>query len=96
VTASQSPHAAIPQKRLITERQWALAGLYCLYPAIHSLLFFFPVVALIGALELGSGPLFHTMIMDLTRGEDRVNVRAALRSLFNVGFSVGALPLAFG
>ena len=71
-----------------------LAGAYCLYPAVHALPSFLCVVALVGALEWGSAPLFHVLITDLAGEEDRINARAALRSVFNVGFSVGALLAA--
>ncbi|GAA1377780.1 MFS transporter [Streptomyces beijiangensis] len=81
-------------RRLLFVTLLAIAGAYCLYPAVGSLPAFFPVVGLIGALEWGSGPLFHTLIMELVPEDDRVSARAALRSLFNVGFSVGALAAA--
>jgi MFS family permease len=81
-------------RRLLFLSLLALAGAYCLYPVIDSLPAFFAVIALVGALELGSGPLFQTMVMELVPEEDRVSARAALRSLFNAGFSTGALLAA--
>ncbi|WP_331735041.1 MULTISPECIES: MFS transporter [unclassified Streptomyces] len=71
-----------------------LAGLYVLYPLVGSAWTFFPVVIAIGALEFGCGPAFGALIMDLVPESDRVTARAALRSLFNVGFSGGALASA--
>lgn len=84
----------IGARRLLLLSMLAMAGAYCLYPAVNSLPAFFAVATLVGALEWGSGPLFHTLIMDLVPEEDRVNARAALRSVFNVGFSAGALLAA--
>jgi MFS family permease len=76
---------------LLIAAMLALTGAYCAYPAVHSVLAFFCVIVLVGALEWGSAPLFHMLIMELVPEETRVDARAALRSLFNVGFSVGAL-----
>jgi MFS family permease len=81
-------------RRLLFLSMLALAGAYCLYPVLGTLPAFFSVIALVGALELGSGPLFQTMIMELVPEQDRVSARAALRSLFNTGFSAGALLAA--
>ncbi|MDH6622938.1 MFS family permease [Streptomyces sp. LBL] len=81
-------------RRMLLISMLALAGVYCLYPMVDSTPTFFVVVALVGALEWGSGPLFHTLVMDLVPETDRVTARAALRSVFNVGFSAGALLAA--
>ncbi|MGW1765908.1 MFS transporter [Streptomyces sp. NPDC002073] len=71
-----------------------LAGLYALYPLVGSAWTFYPVVIAVGALEFGCGPAFGALIMDLVPEAERVTARAALRSLFNVGFSGGALAAA--
>lgn len=81
-------------RRLLFLSMLTLAGAYCLYPLTHSPLVFFAVLALIGALEWGSGPLLHTLIMEVVPDSERVSTRAALRSVFNLGFSVGALLAA--
>lgn len=81
-------------KRLLLLALPVLAFLYCLYPFVTSTAQFFCVVALVGALEWGTAPLFHTLIAELVDEPDRVPARAALRSLFNVGFSIGALVSA--
>ncbi|MFD3700373.1 MFS transporter [Streptomyces sp. NPDC058646] len=81
-------------RRMLMISMLALAGVYCMYPMVDSAPTFFVVVALVGALEWGSGPLFHTLVMDLVPESDRVTARAALRSVFNVGFSAGALVAA--
>lgn len=78
-------------RSLLIAAMLALTGAYCAYPAVHSVLAFFCVIVLVGALEWGSAPLFHMLIMELVPEETRVDARAALRSLFNVGFSAGAL-----
>ena len=84
----------VSAQRLLFFSLLAISGAYCLYPSVGSLPAFFAVVGLIGALEWGSGPLFHTLIMELVPEPDRVSARAALRSVFNVGFSIGALAAA--
>jgi MFS family permease len=76
---------------LLISAMLGLTGAYCAYPAVHSVWAFYCVIALVGALEWGSAPLFHMLIMELVPEETRVDARAALRSLFNVGFSAGAL-----
>ncbi|MEV6858816.1 MFS transporter [Streptomyces microflavus] len=81
-------------RRMLLISMLALAGTYCLYPMVDSPTAFFVVVGLVGALEWGSAPLFHTLVMDLLPETNRVTARAALRSVFNVGFSVGALLAA--
>ncbi|MGW2569661.1 MFS transporter [Streptomyces sp. NPDC001537] len=78
-------------RRLLAVLLLLLAGAYALYPAVHSPTAYFPVVVLIGALEYGCGPAFGALIAELVPDGERVTARAALRSLFNAGFSVGAL-----
>lgn len=84
----------IGARRLLVLTMPALAAAYCLYLVVGSFGTFLLVMVVIGALEWGSGPLFHTLIMDLVGEDDRVSARAALRSVFNVGFSAGALLAA--
>jgi MFS family permease len=81
-------------RRLLTVLLFLLAGAYALYPTVHSPAVYFPVVVLIGALEYGCGPAFGALIADLVPDGERVTARAALRSLFNAGFSAGALVAA--
>ncbi|MEU3221898.1 MFS transporter [Streptomyces sp. NPDC006976] len=78
-------------RRLLAILLFILAGAYALYPLVHSPVLFFPLVILIGALEFGCGPAFGALVMELIPEQDRVTARAALRSLFNVGFTVGTL-----
>ena len=67
---------------------------YAFYPMVDSAPAFFVLIGIVGALEWGSAPLFHALIAELVTENDRVSARAALRSLFNVGFSIGALAAA--
>lgn len=76
---------------LLATLLFTLAGCFLLYPLVDSVWFFFLLISLIGALEYGCGPAFGTLIMDLVPEPDRVPARAALRSLFNIGFSAGSL-----
>ncbi|MFE2298913.1 MFS transporter [Streptomyces sp. NPDC059445] len=81
-------------RRLLAVLLFLLAGAYTLYPAVHSPAVYFPVVVLTGALEYGCGPAFGALIAELVPDGERVRARAALRSLFNAGFSAGALTAA--
>ena len=81
-------------RRLLTVLLFLLAGAYALYPAVHSPAAYVPVVVVIGALEYGCGPAFGALIAELVPEGERVTARAALRSLFNAGFSAGALAAA--
>ncbi|MEU0600917.1 MFS transporter [Streptomyces sp. NPDC006393] len=81
-------------RRLLAVLLFLLAGAYALYPAVHSPAAYFPVVVVTGALEYGCGPAFGALIAELVPDGERVTARAALRSLFNAGFSVGALAAA--
>ncbi|WP_157815394.1 MFS transporter [Kitasatospora sp. CB02891] len=84
----------IGARRLLFLALLAIGVAYCFYPVVGSLPAFFAAVGVVGALEWGSGPLFHTLIAELVPEGDRVSARAALRSVFNVGFSLGALVAA--
>lgn len=84
----------IGARRLLFLTLLAIGVVYSCYPLVGSLPAFFVVVSVVGALEWGSGPLFHTLIAESVPEGDRVTARAALRSLFNVGFSIGALLAA--
>ncbi|MGW7264865.1 MFS transporter [Streptomyces sp. NPDC054842] len=81
-------------RRLLAVLLFLLAGAYALYPAVHSPAAYFPVVVITGALEYGCGPAFGALIAELVPEGERVTARAALRSLFNAGFSAGALTAA--
>ncbi len=81
-------------RRLLAVLLFTLGGAYALYPLVDSAALFFPLVIVIGALEFGCGPAFGALIMDLVPETDRVTARAALRSLFNVGFTIGTLAAA--
>ncbi|MFE2533806.1 MFS transporter [Streptomyces sp. NPDC059371] len=81
-------------RRLLAVLLFLLAGAYALYPLVHSPALYFPVVVLTGALEYGCGPAFGALIAELVPDGERVRARAALRSLFNAGFSAGALTAA--
>lgn len=63
---------------------------YLLYPLVHGLAFFYVLMALIGFVDYGGGPAFAAIVSAIFRPEDRVRARAALRSQFNLGFSVGS------
>jgi hypothetical protein len=64
---------------------------FFLYPAVHSVAAFYVLIAAIGFVEFGGGPAFAGIVGALFPPSDRVRVRAVLRSVFNIGFSVGSV-----
>jgi MFS family permease len=64
---------------------------FFLYPAVHGVAAFYVLIAAIGFVEFGGGPAFAAIVGALFPPSQRVGVRAVLRSVFNVGFSVGSV-----
>lgn len=73
---------------------FAMLGLqafgFLMYPLVDNVYFFYVLIAAIGFVEYGGGPAFGSIVGSLFEPENRVRVRAVLRSLFNVGFSAGS------
>ncbi|SRR5216683_522665 len=61
-----------------------------LYPAVHSAPFFYAVIIAVGFVEYGAGPALAALVSSMIIPEQRVQIRAVLRSVFNVGFSAGS------
>jgi MFS family permease len=63
---------------------------YLAYSLVHGVAFFFVLMALVGFVDFGGGPAFAAIVTAVFRPQERVRARAALRSQFNLGFSVGS------
>jgi MFS family permease len=61
------------------------------YPFVQNLWQFLTVVCLLGLVDKAAAPMEQALVGQATATEDRVRVVAILRSLRNVGFTVGAL-----
>ncbi|MFG2480460.1 MFS transporter [Streptomyces fagopyri] len=76
---------------------WLLIGLGCGYlalPAVHTAWQFVVLAVAVGALQFGTGPSFMSLIAELAPGQDRVNARAAIRSVGNACMGLGTLAAA--
>ncbi len=76
----------------------ALVGLYvwrgvcfAIYPFVHNALMFYVVAFLIGVAEWSGGPIMQSVVGSFAWGEARVRTMAAIGSVRNVGFTIGAL-----
>ncbi|MEH1097777.1 MFS transporter [Micromonospora sp. CPCC 205561] len=63
---------------------------FALYPLVGGAAAFYALVTAVGFAEYGGGPAFGSIVASLFEPKDRVRVRAVLRSLFNLGFSLGS------
>ncbi|MET8451325.1 MFS transporter [Streptomyces sp. NPDC005209] len=63
---------------------------FALYPTVHSTTAFYALIVSIGFVEYGVGPSFGAFVSAVVEPEERVQVRAILRTMFNIGFSVGS------
>ncbi|MFJ4482745.1 MFS transporter [Streptomyces longwoodensis] len=79
-----------PKKVLVGVSLWRCAC-FVLYPFVQNLWQFLTVVCLLGLVDKAAAPMEQALVGQATATEDRVRVVAILRSLRNVGFTVGAL-----
>ncbi|MES5821051.1 MFS transporter [Streptomyces sp. RG80] len=79
-----------PKKVLVGVSLWRCAC-FVLYPFVQNLWQFLAVVCLLGLVDKAAAPMEQALVGQATGTEDRVRVVAVLRSLRNVGFTVGAL-----
>ncbi|WP_306334505.1 MFS transporter [Streptomyces sp. KL118A] len=79
-----------PKKVLVGVSLWRCAC-FVLYPFVQNLWQFLTVVCLLGLVDKAAAPMEQALVGQVTAAEDRVKVVAVLRSLRNVGFTVGAL-----
>ncbi|PRY31847.1 MFS transporter [Pseudosporangium ferrugineum] len=80
----------IGARRLLTILFVAEAVGFTLYPLVHSLPVFFALIVVMGFLEFGTGPSMAALIGTLVPPENRVRMRAVMRTVFNIGFSIGS------
>lgn len=78
-----------PRGVLITLLLLQAAG-FTAYPLIHTATAYYLLVAAVGLLEWGVQPTKGALIGDIAGPDDRVRVQAAMRTVFNVGFSAGS------
>ncbi|MCS0605864.1 MFS transporter [Streptomyces sp. LP11] len=79
-----------PKKVLVGVSLWRCAC-FVLYPLVQNLWQFLTVVCLLGLVDKAAAPMEQALVGQATQADDRVRVVAVLRSLRNVGFTVGAL-----
>ena len=66
------------------------AALFVAYALVHSFLVFAVVACAFGLVERSAGAVRNAVIAGMTAGGDRVRLKAYLRSVFNLGVSLGA------
>ncbi|KUN29519.1 hypothetical protein AQJ23_01770 [Streptomyces antibioticus] len=79
-----------PKKVLVGVSLWRCAC-FVVYPFVQNLWQFLTVVCLLGLVDKAAAPMEQALVGQATATDDRVRVVAILRSLRNVGFTVGAL-----
>ncbi|OIJ65477.1 hypothetical protein WN71_023305 [Streptomyces mangrovisoli] len=79
-----------PKKVLVGVSLWRCAC-FVVYPFVQNLWQFLTVVCLLGLVDKAASPMEQALVGQVTAADDRVRVVATLRSLRNVGFTVGAL-----
>lgn len=78
-------------RRLYVALSLVQATLFACYPLVSDAVTFLLVMAAIGAVEYASAPAWGTLVARSVPVNLRVRTRAYLRSIYNVGFSVGSL-----
>lgn len=84
-----------PKKVLVGVSLWRCAC-FVLYPFVQNLWQFLTVVCLLGLVDKAAAPMAQALVGQVTATDDRVRMVAILRSLRNVGFTVGALLSGVG
>jgi hypothetical protein len=78
-------------RRLLVILFAALAVGFGLYSLVDSATAFFALVATVGFLEYGTGPTNGALIGNLVPAEERVKLKAMMRSVFSIGIGVAAV-----
>ncbi|MEU4380020.1 MFS transporter [Micromonospora echinofusca] len=76
-------------RRLLVILFAALAVGFGLYTLVDGATHFFVLVVAVGFLEYGTGPTNGALVGNLVPAEERVKLKAMMRSVFNIGFSIG-------
>lgn len=76
-------------RRLLVLLFSALAVGFGLYALVGNAIQFFILVITVGFIEYGTGPTNGALVGNLVPAEERVKLKAMMRSVFNIGFSIG-------
>jgi MFS family permease len=76
-------------RRLLIMLFAALAVGFGLYALVDNAIHFFALVVIVGFIEYGTGPTNGALVGNLVPAEERVKLKAMMRSVFNIGFSIG-------
>lgn len=78
-----------PRAVLVTVSLWRCAC-FVAYPFVHQKWQFLLVVCLLGLVDKAAAPMEQALVGQIVTGGERVRVNAVLRSMRNVGFTLGA------
>ncbi|MFI1195160.1 MFS transporter [Micromonospora sp. NPDC020750] len=76
-------------RRLLVMLFAALTVGFGLYALVDNATHFFALVVAVGFIEYGTGPTNGALVGNLVPAEERVKLKAMMRSVFNIGFSIG-------
>ncbi|MFF2954883.1 MFS transporter [Kitasatospora sp. NPDC057965] len=79
----------VPKRTLLCALFAAVAVGFGLYSAVSNAAEFYVLVVLIAFLDYGTGPTESAMVATLIPDGERVRLNAMMRSMLNIGFSVG-------
>ncbi len=76
-------------RRLLIVLFTTLAVGFGLYALVGSAAQFYALVIAVGFIEYGTGPTNGALVGNLVPADERVKLKAMMRSVFNIGFSIG-------
>ncbi|MFI7648279.1 MFS transporter [Micromonospora sp. NPDC049460] len=76
-------------RRLLVMLFAALTVGFGLYALVDNAIHFLALVVAVGFIEYGTGPTNGALVGNLVPAEERVKLKAMMRSVFNIGFSIG-------
>jgi MFS family permease len=79
----------VGKRRLLSILFAVWAVLFALYTQVHGAAWFFPLVAVAAFVEGGIGPTDDALTVTLVPPDQMVGLKAMMRTVFNVGFSIG-------
>lgn len=77
------------RRKLLTILFLALAVGFALYSVVDNVTTFFVIVVCVGFIEYGTSPTNSALIGTMVPPNERVRLKALMRSVFNIGFSIG-------
>lgn len=84
----------VDRRRLLSATFVAMAVSLLLYPLVHGAVAFFGVMVAVGFFEYGTSPVEDALMITVVPAEDRVRLKAMMRTVFNLGFSLGTAVAA--